>query len=176
MPLTRPTATGNVIIDQNALTQSIWDHLGPPQVVPVVPVCDTSILADNDVIFDTIVATGCSRLEGMACTLETLQIIDKDDQGTALDLVFLNALISVGTVNSGPSISDANAILGIIGRVSIAAADFYDMGGFKVAQLKNIGLILKPTALIKDLYVAGIVRSGTPTYTASGLHITMGFK
>jgi hypothetical protein len=141
-------------------------------VVNLTPVLDTSQYADGDILFDTVVmassflsATGVNRLD-------SVHVLDEDDQGVAFDLVFLNALTSLGTINVAPSISDANA-RNILGFMSVASGDYIDLGGARIGTVRNIGLDLTTGAT--NLWVAGITRGGTPTYTASGFKLKFGF-
>lgn len=141
--------------------------------VDVTLSCDTGVLAAGEVIADSQEIAGFFRKAGEAVELKSITLIDEDDQGTAVDLIFMRALGVVGTENSTPSISDANS-REIVGRVSIAAADFTDLGGAREATKVSVGLILKGAAT--SLWVAAITRSGTPTYTAAGLKLRLGYE
>lgn len=143
-------------------------------VIDVTPVCDTSAYGAGDVLFDSTAIAGAVRISGGRCELTSLTLIDEDDQTAAvIDLYFLRSNVSLGTFNAVPNISDANA-REIQGWVSLAAADFKDVGGAKVACKTNIGLMLEPTTGT-TLYVAAVC-AGTPTQTASGIKLRLGFK
>lgn len=135
---------------------------------------DTSAYADGDVLADTQALVNAVREGGGRAELKSVVVLDEDDQGIALDLVFLAANKSLGTENSAPSISDANA-RDIQGKVSIATGDYVDLGGARVATKTGIGLMLKSAEGSTTLYVAAITRGGTPTYTAAGLKLKLGF-
>ena len=142
-------------------------------LVPVTLTCDTSILADDDVIADTQEVTNAFDADGFA-RFQSLILIDEDDQKQDVDILFFNGSGTLGTENSGASISDANA-RNYLGKVSILIADYLDLGGVAVAQAVNCGLILKAKDLATpSLYVAAVCRSGTPTYTAAGLKLRLG--
>jgi hypothetical protein len=144
-------------------------------LIPVTLTCDTSILADDDVIADTQEVTNAFNADGFAL-LQSLILIDEDDQKQDVDILFFNGSGTLGTENSGASISDANA-RNYLGKVSILIADYLDLGGVAVAQAVNCGLILKAISLATpSLYVAAVCRSGTPTYTASGLKLRLGLN
>lgn len=136
--------------------------------------CDTGALGAGEVIADSQEIAGFFRKAGEAVELKSVTLIDEDDQGTAVDLIFMRALGVVGAENSVPSISDANS-REIVGRISIAAADFTDLGGAREATKTNLGLIFKSGATA-SLWVAAITRSGTPTYTAAGLKLRLGYE
>lgn len=142
-------------------------------VLDLIATLDVAIYADGDVLFDTQeIPNFFSEPLGEA-TLTSLQVLDEDDQGIALDLIFLNANVSLGAENGAPSISDANA-RNIVGRVSIATGDYVDLGGVRVATKSAIAQKFKGVAGTASLWVAGITRGGTPTYTVNGLRLKFG--
>lgn len=144
-------------------------------VIDVTLSCSASALSAGEVIADLQAVEGAFRKFNAVQELQSVVLIDEDDQGTAVDLVFARASVVLGTENDVPSISDANS-REIIGRVSIAAADFTDLGGTREATKVNVGLLMKAAAASTALYVGAITRSGTPTYSASGLKLRLGFK
>ena len=141
-------------------------------VVTVTCSLPIGALSDGDVMFDTQEIAAAVQLSGGVSILQSVTVLDKDDQGIAFDLVFLDAATSIGTEDSAVSISDANAE-DILGTVSIVGGDYADLIGSQVATKTNIGLELQAAAST-SLYVAGITR-GTPTYTASGVIIKFAF-
>ncbi len=137
---------------------------------------DTSAYADGDVLADT------QEIENVASSASTtrryvklvsIEVFDEDDNGTALDVVFLSANNSIGTENAAVSITDTNA-RDIQAIVNIATSDYKDLGGVQVATKSNIQHILMTT--LRKLYVACITRGGTPTYTASGIRLRIGIE
>lgn len=146
---------------------------GVGDLVDVTLSLDTSAYADGDVLADTQVVTNALRKTDGTGVLTSLLVLDEDDQGVGLDLLFFNANVSLGTENSTPSITDAN-MRNYLGKVSVTAGDFNDWGGVRTATVKNIGLFLKSVSGSRDIYVAAVTRSGTPTYTASGIRLRLG--
>lgn len=129
---------------------------------------DTSAYADGDVLFDSQEVANFFAAVGGFAVLEKLQVYDEDDQGQAFDIYFLNANTALGTENSAPNISDANART-IIGQLSIVADDYKDVGGSRRANLIDIELPLK-SAASTSVWVGGISK-GTGTYSASGVRL-----
>ena len=130
----------------------------------------SSAYTSGDVLADTQEVTNALRANVGRGLLQSLVVNDKDDQGVAFDLVLLKSNVALGTENSPPSITDANAD-NILGVVSVAAGDYIDLGGCRVATVRNIGLALEVSTT--SLYIAAITR-GTPTHTASGLALKLG--
>jgi hypothetical protein len=134
------------------------------------PLQDTAAYADGDTLFDFIAIPGSSFPYGTR--LDTITVLDEDDQGVALDLMFAAGYVLLGTLNAAPSITDANARAITEPPVSIATGDYIDNGGNRLAGLRNVGLVFGPSTVI---FVAGVTRGGTPTYTAAGLKFKFGF-
>lgn len=143
-------------------------------LIDVTCTLDTSAYTSGDVLFDTQAVTDAVRANGGQAILDSVTVIDEDDQGIAFTLYILRAANSLGTENSAPNISDANA-RDILGWVPVASGDYSDVGGAKVATVRNIGLFVEATGSTRDLYVGGVT-GGTPTHSASGLKLRLGFR
>lgn len=143
-------------------------------VIDLTATLDTAAYASGDVLFDTQEVAGAARVTGGTVTLQNITIIDEDDQGVAFDFYFLNANNSLGTENAAPSISDTNA-RNILGYVAVATTDYKDLGGVKIATIRNLGLVMKAASGATSLYVGAVNGTGTPTFTASGLKFKLGF-
>lgn len=146
----------------------------PVTYVDVTLSSHTSALDANDVAADTQVVTDALPFYGQPGILQSLTLLDGDDQtAAAVDVYILSSNVSLGTEGSAISITDANAA-SILGVVSIGSSDWKDLIASKLANINNIGMIVKPAANSRDLYVAMVV-AGTPTYTASGQKLRLGF-
>ena len=132
---------------------------------------DTSAYASGDLLADTQEVTNYLSIAGTTSYLQSMTVVDEDDQKVGFDVYFLSSNVTMGTENSAPSISDANS-RSILGFVSVAAADYKDLGGTAIASIKNIGLTLTGPS---GLWIAVVNGTGTPTYTASGVKLRLGF-
>lgn len=165
---------GKVGIDQttSGTTNAVY-ALETSDLIEVVLTTDTLVYAAGDVLADTQPVTGVARVNDGTAMLQNLIITDADDQGQAMDIVFLKANVSLGTENAAVSITDANA-KEIVGIVSVAANDFIDLGGVRVAHVAvPAPIILKAATGTTTVYIAAISR-GTGTYTAAGLSVKLG--
>jgi hypothetical protein len=161
-------------------------HIGevgtPGDVVAVTLSVDTSAYADGDVLADFQEVTNFVRTNGGRALIQSLTVLDKDDQGVAMDIFTTPSAISLGTENSAPSITDTNAegvqcVRPPGNTYSIEASDYKDLGGCKLATVSNIGLLVEAlgtTGHEKSIYIGAITRGGTPTYSASGLILRFG--
>lgn len=144
----------------------------PMDLIDVTLTLDTSIYASGDVMAVTQAIANAVRIDGGQGRIDSITVIDEDDQGQAFDLLFLSANNSIGTLNAAVSITDANA-RDILGLVSVGSSDFIDLGGVRIANLNNIGLVVEAAGGSRSIYVAAISR-GTGTYTANGIRLRLG--
>lgn len=146
-------------------------YIGASEVVEVTLTLDTLIYAAGDVLSDSAAVAGMP-VNGGRARLVSLVVIDEDDQGAALDLVFFSTNVSLGAKNAVPSISDADA-RNTLGHVSVAASDYIDLGGVREATKSGLDLLLEAAAGSRSVYVGSITR-GTPTHSANGLRLRLG--
>jgi hypothetical protein len=152
---------------------AIFRVLGGAKTASVTLSTDTNIYASGDVLADTQAITGVVEQAGQALVLDSIVVLDKDDQAAAdIDLVLLSENVSLGAENAAPNITDANASK-ILGIVTVPAENFLDAGGAKIATVRNVGLVVVPVTTA--LYIAAITR-GTPTQTAAGIVVNLGFR
>lgn len=173
-----PAGTNN-IGDVDVLSIAAGEnHLGQVgtggNVVQVTPVLDTLAYTANDVLFGATEVAGAVRVSGGRAKLVSLTWLDEDDQAAAAIAIYLTrSAVGVGTANAAPDISDANA-RELLGHIVLAAADLIDLGGCKFACLENLGIIVKPTTGT-SIWISATT-AGTPTHTASGIKIGLGFE
>lgn len=80
-------------------------------------------------------------------------------------------LADTQVVTSAMRVADAVGAL-----KSIILLDEDDLGGCRIATKRDLNLVVKPATGTRDIYVAAVTRGGTPTYTASGLKLRLGFE
>jgi hypothetical protein len=129
----------------------------------------TGALADGDVMADSQIVNACLRAVDGTGTIINVTAIDDADQGFGIDLFFLDANVSIGTEDAAPSISDANAA-NILGWLRIAAADWIDLGGVRIASVP-CSIPVKGVSGDDAIYVAAVAR-GAGTW-AGGTDVTL---
>lgn len=146
--------------------------VGLVDVVDVTLSLDTNAYADNDVLAAPQEVTNFFRTAGGVVELVNVTLLDEDDQGQDIDLVFMNATGSLGAENAavGPTDAVAGTILGI---VSVVSADYSDLANSQVATKRDLRLFLRG-ANSTSVWVGAICRGGTPTYTATGIKLKLG--
>lgn len=145
----------------------------PTEIVDVTLSLDTSAYGSGDLLADTQVATNALGHDFRAGIIATATIIDKDDQGAAFDIYILDANVTMGTENSAPGISDANAA-SIMGKIPVATSDYTDLGGAKVAFINQLAIPVHAIPGTSDIAIAVVNGSGTPTYSAAGVVVRLG--
>ena len=158
------------------LQQRVYSRLDEEtDVIEVVLSLDTNIYASGDVLAAMQEVTNVMRKEGGQATLRSIQMVDKDDQAKELDLVFMNSSGSIGTENAAVSISDDDADK-IAGVVSIVAANYVDLLTSQIVTVPegDANILMESASGSKSIYVGAISR-GTPTHTASGITLKLGF-
>lgn len=146
---------------------------GNTAYIDITLTTDTAIYASGDVLADTQPIANAMRLNNGTGILQSVHLLDEDDQGLALDLIFLSANNTLGTENATVTITDVLA-RDILGSISFATVDYIDLGGCRIATKTGIGLVVKPETGTRVVYVAAITR-GAPTYSATGLKLRLGF-
>jgi len=142
----------------------------PPVEKTLTLSLDTLIYAVDDVLAATQELSAVVSAVGNAGKIKSVVVLDKDDQGAALNLVILKTNVSIGTENAVVTLSDADAEE-IVGMIEVAAADYIDAVNCQVAIKGNLDFDFVCDAALDDLFVAAISK-GTGTYTASGIVLT----
>ena len=141
--------------------------IGESDLLDVTLVLSTDQYASGDVLVVPQEIAGAMRVNGGTGVIQSIEVLDKDDQGGILDLVFFSESASLGTINAAVSISDTDAALKL-GTVEIVAADYVDFINSQSVTIPNVGIGLKAAADSRSLWIGAISRD-TKTYTASGI-------
>lgn len=145
----------------------------PGDVLDVTLSLDTAIYADGDVLADFQAVTGFVRLVGGKALIQSITVLDKDDQGVAFDILTSQTGATLGAENAAPAITDANAAT-VQRLCRIETTDYIDLGGCRIATKTGIGLMVEAASDSTGIYIGAITRGGTPTYTAAGLVLRLG--
>lgn len=136
------------------------------------PTLDTSAYASGDLLFDKVEITPVSLDPKGLGYLRTLFVIDSDNNKQAIDLLFFNEDPgTLGSLNAAVALSDAQAAK-LVAMVSVATGDYVTLtGGSNAVAMKSLDILLPMKAKSRSIWMAGVCRSGTPTYAATGLTI-----
>ena len=154
--------------------------------VDVVPVMYSADALDaNDVACATFLIENACKFPDIPVELFQWRVIDYDDNTAInLDLILFNENVVLGTPDSAIDITDAHMAywLGNTRAVSTSWYDFINAkaclvneGSAPIGNLINMPIHVIPKAGTRNIYGA-LVNSGTPTYTASGIHLRLFFR
>lgn len=133
-------------------------------------------LADGDVLSNPVelVLAGKYPTEGLRGEITSILVHDKDAEGPALDLVFLDENQSLGTLNSAPNISDANSEK-IFGVQAVAAADFRTLTTGKLAR-PSLGQPIPFSVSAGSIWIGAIARAAVTYTAATDLRLRLGIR
>jgi hypothetical protein len=141
--------------------------------IDIIPTLDTSAYASGDAmdVKQEISFAGQLQDPVKSGIIASIAIIDTAQQSAAFDMEFFDQSIADQTDNVACNVSAADA-LKWLGRVSVTAADYKDIGAAHCA-VKNIadtGFHINFPDAYSSLYMQLICRDA-PTYLASSLKI-----
>jgi len=136
-------------------------------VLEATPVLDTNATTAGDVLCATLALSPSLPNRDFTGEIVGLTVLDKADQGAALDVFLLSAETDLGTAGAAISISDSDAE-DILRVASVEADDYVDLVGSQIADV-DMGKPFKVSG--GALYVALVDRTGSNTYTASGIDL-----
>jgi hypothetical protein len=154
----------------------VTTHLGNFQidVVEVNLSLDTNAYATGDVLAETqsVTVMAAPPAGGMRGEIVGVTILDKDDQGGALDLVFLDAASSLGTENAVTDIDDTEAE-DVITTVPVGSGDYTDLGANRVARPSFDPI---PFKVAGGAIFVGAISRDSKTYSAAGLRLKIAVR
>ncbi len=158
------TNTPTVVISQKdmGVTNTVA-VVGLTKTVIVVPYITNAAYADGDA-GSYVFALDVGREAGKHVQLQRLLLLDKDDEGMAMDIAFFDRSVTLALPGDAWNVSDADMAY-CIGYVSIGSSDWVDLGGNRVAAVNNLNLSMLPSS--GTTVYAAIRSRGTSTFTAT---------
>ncbi len=106
--------------------------------------------------------------------IESVTLLDYDDNGAALDLLFFRAHPgNLGTVNAAVLLSAAAAEM-ILCWVTIGTGDYIDLGTRRVAQPEFYPRKVRPADGQTSVWVAAVSRTSQTTYASGRMLLKVG--
>lgn len=146
------------------------DHVQCVNPRPVVarlsstPTISTTAYAAKDAIGGVLTFSAAARYAGGAVRIEAVQLVDKGQQMSAIDLVLFDRTVTAPTDNAAFDPTDTE--LGyVVGRIPISPGHYADLSDNAVATVNNVGIV----AMLNGADLFGVlVARETPTYTSTG--------
>lgn len=132
----------------------------------VDPTVDTDAYTAGDVVGGIQEVQNAVSDNGMTGLLQTLTVLDEADQKAELDILLFSE-----EPDTSPGADDAALALDdgdldkLLGIVNVGASDYTTLNGNAIAQVKNVGMMLKSARGKRSIWVL-IVTRGTPNYDA----------
>lgn len=148
-------------------------------VIDVTPTLSTDIYADEDILFAETEIPAAVLDNGGSSILNSLVVIDKDDEGAAFDVYIMRSNVDISAANAAEAVADGD-LDEILTKVSITAGDYVGLASGQIAikgpSDSGMSVLLQPSdAESTSLYMFA-VSQGTPTYaTVSDLVLKLGF-
>ena len=162
--------------DTDIFKYSTNERLGKMDVdvITLTPDTATEECLAGDVIFQADELPNMVSVDAGTCMVHSIGVLDDDDNGQAIDIVFMDTTGLLDAGDDGGSIDAADGVIpdAIIGVVSITT--YFDGIAWKYGYKTNIGLVLKAPSASKSIYVAAVNRGSTATWTAAGLRLQIG--
>lgn len=127
----------------------------------VTPTISTGIYAAKDAIGGLLTFSSAARATGGTIFIQSLVVVDKDQERADMELVLFRATFTAPTDNAVFDPTDAE-LLDCVGVIGVGP--WYDFNDNSVASVNNIGLEVSLAGT--DLFGA-LVSRGTPTYTGT---------
>ena len=146
-------------------------------VISITPETATSECSAGEVVFQADEVENMVAVKGGTCILQSITLLDDDDHGDSIDIVFNsgNGLLDASTAGSTPiDVDDDTSSVpgGILGVVTVSS--YFDGVNWKLGTKENIGLVLKAADDTRSIYISAVNRGSAQTWTASGLHLKLG--
>ena len=144
-------------------------------VITLTPTTTTAECVAGDVIFQADELPNMVAVDAGTCLVHSIGVLDDDDNGQAIDIVFMDTTGLLDATSAGGTAIDAadgvipDAILGVV-----AIETYFDGIAWKYGHKENVGLILKAASGTKSIYVSAVNRGSTATWTAAGLRLKIG--
>jgi hypothetical protein len=132
------------------------------------------VYAANETLFQPVELPAITNENG--CVVVTSVVMhDYDDQGVALNLVFLRQVITVGPNQAAMTIPDAQ-LHHVLGHINIAAGNYLNLATNQVATATNCGLVMRPAGTANHQTSIWMTANtlGTPTYAGGRLTFLIG--
>ena len=143
-------------------------------VITLTPDTATEECAAGDVIFQADELPNMVSVNAGTCMVHSIGVLDDDDNGQAIDIVFMDTTGLLDAGDDGGTIDAADGVIpdAIIGVVQITS--YFDGIAWQYGYKTNIGLVLKAPSDSKSIYVSAVNRGSTATWTAAGLRLQIG--
>ena len=143
------------------------------EIFSITPTTYAGAVGDNNVIFADHEIENFAMEDGGKGIIQSIVILDDDDNGAAMDIFIHTRSGAVGTEGSAVSVTTSVLIQSIKGVIPITT--YSDGINWQIGHKENIGTVIDCTSSSRSVFLTAVNRSGgSKTYTASGLVLKIG--
>ena len=145
------------------------------KVFTITPDTHTEAAAVNESVFQADELANFMSEKGGTAIIQSIVILDDDDNGQPLDIVFMDTTGLLDASDDATVIDAADGVIpdAILGVVSVT--NYFDGVLWQVGQKDSIGLTIKSASTTRSVYISAINRGSTSTWTAAGLRLKIGY-
>ena len=145
------------------------------KVFTITPDTHTEEAAVNESVFQADELANFMSEKGGTAIIQSIVILDDDDNGNSLDIVFMDTVSLLDASDDATVIDAADGVIpdAILGVVNVS--NYFDGVLWQVGQKDGIGLTIKSASTTRSIYISAINRGGTATWTAAGLRLKIGY-
>ena len=172
------THAGNTITQLRPGMSSSNERLNQmkTKVFTITPTTTTAECVAGDVVFQADELANFMSEKGGTAIIQSVTILDDDDKGESLDIVFMDTdgLLDATTAG-GTAIDAADGVIpdAILGFATVS--NYFDGIAWKVGQKDNIGLAIQSASTTRSIWISAVNRGSTQTWTAAGLRLKIGY-
>ena len=145
------------------------------KVFTITPDTHTEAAAVNESVFQADELANFMSEKGGTAIIQSIVILDDDDNGNSLDIVFMDTTGLLDASDDATVIDAADGAIpdAILGVVNVS--NYFDGVLWQIGQKDGIGLAIKSASTTRSIYISAINRGGTATWTAAGLRLKIGY-
>ena len=146
------------------------------KVFTITPTTATSEAGTNEVVFQADELSNFMSEKGGTAIIQSITILDDDDNGQALDIVFMDTADVLDATVAGSTVVDAadgdipDAILGFVN-----VSNYFDGVLWQVGQKDNIGLAIQSASATRSIFISAVNRGAAAIWTVAGLRLKIGY-
>lgn len=158
------TADSTTVVPADGTKGLRVDPRGSTTLVSATPTISTSQYTAKDAIGGVMTFSSAARVSGAGGIVESVVIVDKDQELAAMDLVLLSATVAGTTTDNAAWDPNDSDLANVVGVIPILTGDYSDFNDNSVAARSGIGMAY--TCAATSLFGVLVAR-GTPTYTGT---------
>ena len=163
-----------VLTPDQVLLRELAVRLGDRYVsVEVTPTLSTAAYASGDVLFVPVEVPNVALNNGESVLLESVKIIDREDNPEPIDIVILRSEVAIGALNAAAVVPASAEVLSI---VKLVAGDYTDLGSLRIGLKTGLADVLTAGSATTSFWIAGIIRAAETYSNDDSIDVVLSFR